>query len=124
MPQDSSLSPSLLILVSFVRLQEESAPTKWDGNCSSQSFAELFFFSNYAPTINVGKEAASKDCQQVLWLYGEDQQLTEVGTMNIFVFWRNENNGTCSFFNSNLLINKADPAGKTSDVIRLNNLRN
>ena len=32
--------------------------------------------------------------QQVLWLFGEDQQLTEVGTMNLFVHWINENGGT------------------------------
>lgn len=31
--------------------------------------------------------------QQVLWLYGEDHQLTEVGTMNIFVFLKNKNGG-------------------------------
>uniref|UniRef100_A0A1I7W701 Branched-chain-amino-acid transaminase n=1 Tax=Heterorhabditis bacteriophora TaxID=37862 RepID=A0A1I7W701_HETBA len=45
---------------------------------------------NYAPTIWVGKEAAAKNCQQVLWLYGEQEEITEVGTMNIFVFWKNE----------------------------------
>ncbi|CAB3400163.1 unnamed protein product [Caenorhabditis bovis] len=44
---------------------------------------------NYAPTIWVGKEAANKNCQQVLWLYGESEDLTEVGTMNIFLFWKN-----------------------------------
>ncbi|CAD7090128.1 unnamed protein product [Hermetia illucens] len=47
--------------------------------------------SNYAPTIHVQKEAASKGLQQVLWLYGEDHQLTEVGTMNIFMFYINDN---------------------------------
>lgn len=46
--------------------------------------------SNYAPTIHVQKEAASKGLQQVLWLYGEDHQLTEVGTMNIFMFYIND----------------------------------
>lgn len=46
--------------------------------------------SNYAPTIHVQREAASKGLQQVLWLYGEDHQLTEVGTMNIFMFRVNE----------------------------------
>ena len=29
----------------------------------------------------------------MLWLYGEDHQLTEVGTMNIFVFMINKNGG-------------------------------
>lgn len=47
--------------------------------------------SNYAPTIHVQKEAAKQGLQQVLWLYGEDHQLTEVGTMNIFMFYINDN---------------------------------
>jgi len=46
--------------------------------------------SNYAPTIHIQKEAAAKGLQQVLWLYGEDHQLTEAGTMNIFVLLVNE----------------------------------
>ncbi|WKY16215.1 hypothetical protein Q1695_001140 [Nippostrongylus brasiliensis] len=45
---------------------------------------------NYAPTIWVGKEAAARNCQQVLWLHGENEEVTEVGTMNIFVYWKNE----------------------------------
>lgn len=49
--------------------------------------------SNYAPTIHVQKEAAAKGLQQVLWLYGPDHQVTEVGTMNIFVLYVNENGG-------------------------------
>uniref|UniRef100_A0A0N4ZW94 Branched-chain-amino-acid aminotransferase n=1 Tax=Parastrongyloides trichosuri TaxID=131310 RepID=A0A0N4ZW94_PARTI len=45
---------------------------------------------NYAPTVMVGKEATRLGCQQVLWLYGENEDVTEVGTMNLFVFWKNE----------------------------------
>lgn len=54
--------------------------------------------SNYAPTIHVQKEAASKGLQQVLWLYGPDHELTEVGTMNIFMFYINENGGKYRHF--------------------------
>lgn len=49
--------------------------------------------SNYAPTIQVQKEASNKGLQQVLWLYGEDHQLTEVGTMNIFMLFINDQGG-------------------------------
>ena len=28
---------------------------------------------------------------QVLWLYGPDHKVTEVGTMNFFMYWTNEN---------------------------------
>lgn len=49
--------------------------------------------SNYAPTIHVQREAANKGLQQVLWLYGEQHELTEVGTMNIFMYWINDQGG-------------------------------
>lgn len=53
--------------------------------------------SNYAPTIHVQREAASRGLQQVLWLYGQDHQLTEVGTMNIFMYWINDEGGEFFF---------------------------
>ena len=45
---------------------------------------------NYAPTIKIQVEAMKNGYQQNLWLFGEDDDITEVGTMNCFVFWRNE----------------------------------
>jgi len=45
---------------------------------------------NYAPTILIGRIAGEMGCQQVLWLYDRDEKLTEVGTMNIFIYWVNE----------------------------------
>ena len=36
-------------------------------------------------------EARKRNCEQVLWLYGEDKEITEVGTMNIFIHLENEN---------------------------------
>ncbi|XP_037937387.1 branched-chain-amino-acid aminotransferase, cytosolic [Teleopsis dalmanni] len=57
----------------------------WPGGVGNRKMG-----SNYAPTINVQKEAARKGLNQVLWLYGEDHQLTEVGTMNIFMFYIND----------------------------------
>nr|5MPR_A Chain A, Branched-chain-amino-acid aminotransferase, mitochondrial [Homo sapiens] len=45
---------------------------------------------NYGPTVLVQQEALKRGCEQVLWLYGPDHQLTEVGTMNIFVYWTHE----------------------------------
>lgn len=50
-------------------------------------------FSNYAPTMFIQQEAAAKGCQQVLWLFGEEEQITEVGAMNLFMFWTNEQGG-------------------------------
>lgn len=47
---------------------------------------------NYAPTILPQMKAAKKGFTQVLWLYGEEGggEITEVGTMNLFVLWINE----------------------------------
>lgn len=52
--------------------------------------------SNYAPTIQVQKEAMKQGLQQVLWLYGDDHQVTEVGTMNIFMMFINSKGGEFS----------------------------
>lgn len=48
---------------------------------------------NYGPTVLVQEEARKRGCEQVLWLYGPDHQLTEVGTMNIFIYWTYEDGG-------------------------------
>ncbi len=46
--------------------------------------------SNYAGTILPQAEAAARGYQQILWLFGPDHQITEVGSMNMFVFLVNE----------------------------------
>ncbi|XP_043943617.1 branched-chain-amino-acid aminotransferase, cytosolic [Protopterus annectens] len=46
---------------------------------------------NYGASIFAQYEAIDHGCQQVLWLYGEDHQITEVGTMNLFLYWINDN---------------------------------
>jgi branched-chain amino acid aminotransferase len=55
---------------------------------------------NYAPGILPQLKAAGEGFQQNLWLFplpgGEGHQVTEVGTMNCFVYWKNEN-GVCRF---------------------------
>ncbi|XP_053798751.1 branched-chain-amino-acid aminotransferase, cytosolic isoform X2 [Vidua macroura] len=45
---------------------------------------------NYGSALYAQQEALEFGCQQVLWLYGEDHQITEVGTMNLFLYWINE----------------------------------
>jgi len=46
--------------------------------------------SNYAPTLWVQKNAEKEGCEQVLWVFGENQEVTEVGAMNIFVLMKTE----------------------------------
>jgi len=46
--------------------------------------------ANYAGGILPQQEAMKKGYQQILWLFGPEQYLTEVGTMNLFIFWKND----------------------------------
>eukprot|EP00596_Hydrurales_sp_CCMP1899_P010457 CAMPEP_0119049858 /NCGR_PEP_ID=MMETSP1177-20130426/66797_1 /TAXON_ID=2985 /ORGANISM="Ochromonas sp, Strain CCMP1899" /LENGTH=323 /DNA_ID=CAMNT_0007027585 /DNA_START=224 /DNA_END=1191 /DNA_ORIENTATION=+ len=39
---------------------------------------------NYAPAILPTEKAKDFGCSQILWLFGDDHQVTEVGSMNIF----------------------------------------
>lgn len=45
----------------------------------------------------MGIEAQKKGCQQVLWLFGEEEYLTEAGTMNMFLVTKNKKGGKKSF---------------------------
>ncbi|XP_006898749.1 PREDICTED: branched-chain-amino-acid aminotransferase, mitochondrial [Elephantulus edwardii] len=76
-PGDTVTPVSLLADPTFVRA--------WIGGVGDCKLG-----GNYGPTVFVQQEAKKKGCEQVLWLYGPDHQLTEVGTMNIFVYWTHE----------------------------------
>lgn len=49
--------------------------------------------ANYAPCIVPQLQAASRGYQQNLWLFGEEEYVTEVGTMNMFVAIRDKKTG-------------------------------
>ncbi|KAI0198191.1 branched-chain amino acid aminotransferase [Astrocystis sublimbata] len=49
--------------------------------------------ANYAPCVLPQLEAASRGFQQNLWLFGPEQYVTEVGTMNLFVALRDAQSG-------------------------------
>ncbi|XP_074553445.1 branched-chain-amino-acid aminotransferase, mitochondrial [Halichoeres trimaculatus] len=68
---------SLLADPSFVRA--------WKGGVGAYKMG-----GNYGPTIAVQNEAVKRGCQQVLWLYGDQEEITEVGTMNLFIYWTNK----------------------------------
>lgn len=46
--------------------------------------------ANYAPAIEPAVEAAKLGYQQVLWLFGEDSEVTEAGMMNYFAVLKKE----------------------------------
>lgn len=49
--------------------------------------------ANYAPCVVPQLEAAGRGFQQNLWLFGEEEYVTEVGTMNLFIAIRNKETG-------------------------------
>ncbi|KAN0085107.1 Aminotransferase [Elaphomyces granulatus] len=49
--------------------------------------------ANYAPCIVPQLQAASRGFQQNLWLFGEEEYVTEVGTMNLFMAMVNKQTG-------------------------------
>lgn len=62
----------------------------WPGGTGNYKIA-----ANYAPGVQVQLEAAAQGYQQILWLFGEDHELTEVGTMNLFVVLEKEDGSAC-----------------------------
>jgi branched-chain amino acid aminotransferase len=48
---------------------------------------------NYAATMKPQAKAVETGYSQVLWLFGENEEITEVGAMNVFFFLVNEETG-------------------------------
>lgn len=48
---------------------------------------------NYAMGIRPAMEATARGYAQLLWLFGDEHWVTEVGTMNQFFFWNNKETG-------------------------------
>jgi branched-chain amino acid aminotransferase len=65
-------------------LADDKYVRAWPGGVGSAKIG-----GNYAPSIFPQMEAEKKGYAQVLWLYGSEYYVTEVGTMNLFVFWIN-----------------------------------
>lgn len=49
--------------------------------------------ANYAPCIVPQMQAASRGFHQNLWLFGEEEYITEVGTMNLFIAVKDKETG-------------------------------
>ncbi|EWC44335.1 cytosolic branched-chain-amino-acid aminotransferase [Drechslerella stenobrocha 248] len=63
----------------------EHAVRAWPGGVGDRKLG-----ANYAPCIVPQIDASRRGFQQNLWLFGEEGYVTEVGTMNMFVAWVNE----------------------------------
>ncbi|KAH0844703.1 Branched-chain-amino-acid aminotransferase, mitochondrial [Fonsecaea pedrosoi] len=64
------------------------AVRSWPGGVGDKKLG-----ANYAPCIVPQLKAAKKGLHQNLWLFGPEEYITEVGTMNLFVCIRNKETG-------------------------------
>lgn len=60
----------------------------WPGGVGNKKLG-----ANYAPCILPQMQAASRGFHQNLWLFGEEEYVTEVGTMNLFIAMVNKVTG-------------------------------
>ncbi|KAJ5172611.1 hypothetical protein N7492_005204 [Penicillium capsulatum] len=49
--------------------------------------------ANYGPSLQAQGNAQAQGCDQILWLFGEDRQVTEAGASNFFIIWHNADTG-------------------------------
>lgn len=49
--------------------------------------------ANYGPSLQAHGKAQAMGFDQILWLFGEDRQVTEAGASNFFIVWRNGDTG-------------------------------
>lgn len=72
-----------------VRLEAtDYAVRAWPGGVGNKKLG-----ANYAPCIKPQREAAARGYQQNLWLFGEEGNITEVGTMNAFFVFKDTATG-------------------------------
>jgi branched-chain amino acid aminotransferase len=64
------------------------ATRAWPGGVGNHKIG-----GNYAPCIAPEKAAKARGFQQLLWLFGDDDRITEAGTMNVFVVLQGEKEG-------------------------------
>lgn len=72
-----------------VRLEATDYATRaWPGGCGDKKLG-----ANYAPCVLPQLQAASRGYQQNLWLFGPNNNITEVGTMNAFFVFKDSKTG-------------------------------
>jgi branched-chain amino acid aminotransferase len=49
--------------------------------------------ANYGPSLQSHGKAQAMGFDQILWLFGEDRQVTEAGASNFFIIWHNADTG-------------------------------
>ena len=69
-------------------LAEDKFVRAWPGGTGNYKIG-----ANYGPTLLPQKLAASQGFQQILWLLGPTNEITEIGSMNCFILLRDRKTG-------------------------------
>ncbi len=75
--------------ISVEAMSSSTAARAWPGGVGNRKVG-----SNYAPCMVPSLAAGSRGYHQVLWLFGEEDYVTEAGTMNFFIVLRHRAEGT------------------------------
>jgi branched-chain amino acid aminotransferase len=67
---------------------ENGTTRAWPGGFGSAKIG-----ANYGPSYRTNLVAQRRGFDQVLWLFGEEGEVTEAGTSNFFVVWQNKETG-------------------------------
>ncbi|KAJ2779737.1 branched-chain-amino-acid transaminase bat2 [Coemansia javaensis] len=77
------LSPAGPYFPRTVKLHASTTDARaWPGGVGSFKVG-----GNYAPALRPAMDCVKAGYDQILWLLGDDHYVTEVGTMNFFIFW-------------------------------------
>ncbi|KAF9636866.1 Branched-chain amino acid aminotransferase [Lasiodiplodia theobromae] len=71
-----------------IQLEATDSVRAWPGGVGDKKVG-----ANYAPCVLPQREAALNGSQQNLWLFGEEEFLTEVGSMNLFMAMKDKDSG-------------------------------
>ncbi len=74
---------------------------------------------NYAPTIDVSRRAARNGFAQVLWLFGPDHEITEVGAMNMFFVLRKKDSNAIELVTPPLTRGDILPGVTRDSILRI-----
>ena len=75
-------------------LAVDDAVRAWPGGTGADKVG-----GNYSPGFLTQRIAAAQGYDQVLWLFGEEKQVTEAGVMNVFaVVRRADGDGACHLY--------------------------
>jgi len=74
---------------------------------------------NYAPTMKAAADASKEGFDQVLWLFGDDDEITEVGSMNLFLYMVNKDSGRKELVTPPLTRGDILPGVTRSSIIEL-----